>query len=121
MSSITKASSSSNEESGWTTYFEDFFNNQNDNHNCSISLSCVLSSSSFLSDDASKKLAHKEQAEEFSLDKNTSQRPSFKKRKNIITDFVDDSLEDTATSPLNSPKVLYAIQFENPKQIRQKK
>ncbi|KAK7257329.1 hypothetical protein RIF29_31215 [Crotalaria pallida] len=130
MSSISKAPSSNDdisidsiEESGWTTYFDDFFNNnQNDNQNCSIPLSVVASSSSTLVSDAASSAAKKivKQDEEFSVNQNTCKRTCFKKRKNdiITAALVDDdaALEDTATSPLNSPKVLYGKQFENPKQ-----
>ncbi|BAT89944.1 vascular-related unknown protein 1-like isoform X1 [Vigna umbellata] len=109
MSSITKAPPSSNdvlssEESGWTTYFDDFFNNHVDNK-CSMPLS-GLSSSSLVSDAASlveKKVASAIQVEEFSVNKK-SKRTSFKKRKDAITAFIDDALEDTATSSLNSTK-----------------
>ncbi|XP_061352834.1 vascular-related unknown protein 4-like [Gastrolobium bilobum] len=109
MSSVSKALSSndiSTEESGWTMYFEDFFNNHDDNHKCSMSFSGVATSSYHVSDASSmvaKKFAHSKQVEEFSVNKN-GKRSSFKKRKNIITALVEDALEDTATSPLNSPK-----------------
>ncbi|XP_019452037.1 PREDICTED: uncharacterized protein LOC109354143 [Lupinus angustifolius] len=99
----TDISSDSIEESGWTTYFEDFFNNQNDN----MSLSGVSSSSSLVSNATSlpaKNIGDNEQAQEFSLNKITSKRPSFNKRKNFMTVLVDDALEDTATFPLSSPK-----------------
>lgn len=113
MTSVSKDPSSndiSNEESGWTTYFEDFFNNNNidDNnqHKSSLSLSRVASSSSLVSDATSlieKNVAHiVEDEEEVSVNKN-GKESSFKKRKNIT----DDALEDTATSPLNSPKVKF--------------
>ena len=110
MSSITKGPPSSNdvlssEESGWTTYFDDFFNNHVDNK-CSMPLSGVPCSS-LVSDAASlveKKVASAIQVEEFSLNKK-SKRTSFKKRKDAITALIDDALEDTATSSLNSPKV----------------
>ncbi|TKY66730.1 hypothetical protein E2542_SST09618 [Spatholobus suberectus] len=116
MSSTTKAPPSSNdiistEESGWTTYFDDFFNNHVDSNKCSMSLSGVACSS-LVSDAASlveKKIANSKQVEEFSVSKNAT-RSSFKKSKDIRTALIDDALEDTATSPLNSPKVLYANQ-----------
>lgn len=112
MSSITKAPPSSNdalssEESGWTTYFDDFFNNHVDNK-CSMPLS-ALSSSSLVSDAASlvqKKVASAIQVQDFSVNKK-SKRTSFKKRKDAITAFIDDALEDTATSSLNSTKVFH--------------
>ncbi|KAJ1389135.1 hypothetical protein SESBI_38549, partial [Sesbania bispinosa] len=108
MGSITKAPSSS-EESGWTKYFEDFFNNHNiDDKKCSISFSGVDYSSSSLVSDAAKKLADNAQAY-----RNTS---SFQKRKKIKTTLVDDDLEDTASSPINSPKVLDENQTYKAKQ-----
>ncbi|CAL0333820.1 unnamed protein product [Lupinus luteus] len=102
-SSTTHISSDSIEESGWTNYFEEFFNNQNHN----ISLSAVSSSSSLVSNATSlptKNIADNEKAQEFSLNENTSKRPSFNKRKNFMNVLVDDALEDTATFPLSSPK-----------------
>ena len=125
MSSISKApcpknmTSESPEESGWTTYFDDFFNNQNiDGHNCSImsNFSGVDSSSSSLVSDAASlaaaKLVDGTQAEELSMTKEVN-RSSFKKRKKIKTTFVDDALEDTASSPVNSPKVHFSSSLLN--------
>ncbi|KAL5131096.1 Vascular-related putative protein 1 [Glycine soja] len=117
MSSITKAPPSSNddmstEESGWTTYFDDFFNNHVVDNKCSMSLSDGIASSSLVSDAASlvdKKVAHSKQVEEFYVNRNVKSS-CLKKRKDAITALIDDSLEDTATSPLNSPKVLYVNQ-----------
>ncbi|KAK7405068.1 hypothetical protein VNO78_06251 [Psophocarpus tetragonolobus] len=118
MSSITKASPSSNdimstEESGWTSYFDDFFNNYVDNNKCSMSLSGVATTSSSLVSDAAsnlveKKVANSKQVEEFNYVNKNVERSSLKKRKEVTTAFIDESLEDTATSPLN--KVLYANQ-----------
>ncbi|QCD87395.1 hypothetical protein DEO72_LG3g1930 [Vigna unguiculata] len=112
MSSITKAPLSSNdvlssEESGWTTYFDDFFNNHVDNK-CSMPLSAVASTS-LVSDAASlvdKKVVSAIQVQEFSVNQK-SKITSFKKRKDALTAFIDDALEDTATSSLNSPKVFH--------------
>ncbi|KAI9093281.1 hypothetical protein K1719_027295 [Acacia pycnantha] len=86
MNSISKAPSSNEvaEESGWTTYFEDFFN-------------------------ATNKLAN---VHEFS---ENGKRLSFKKRKNDFATVVDDALEDTASSPLNSPKVFHENRSDKPK------
>lgn len=105
MSSISKAPSSCNEvaeESGWTTYFEDFFNDDK----CSISSGGVPNNSSLVSD-ASSLAATKKLGDdrEVSGDNNGKRSLSFKKRKKPITSVVDDALEDTASSPLNSPKV----------------
>ncbi|RDY07423.1 hypothetical protein CR513_08466, partial [Mucuna pruriens] len=112
MSTISKAPSSKNmttqcnssEESGWTKYFDDFFNNHIiDDQKCSMSFSSVHSySTSFVSDAASlvatKKLTDSTQAEEF------GNGSSFKKRRKIKTALLDDALEDTATSPIKGSK-----------------
>ena len=72
-------------------------------------LSGGVASSSLVSDAASsaekKKVANSKQVEEFNYVNRYVKRSSFKKRKDVITALIDDSLEDTATSPLNSPKV----------------
>lgn len=113
MSSLSKASTNnSTEESGWTTYFDDFFNNNDDDnlnnidHKCSNSLS-LSTSSSLLSDATSlidkNVLSNKNVEKELSLNKIGEMGSSFKKRKNIV----DQALEDTATSPLNTPKVFF--------------
>jgi len=113
MSSVSKTPTDSTEESGWTTYFDDFFNNNDDDdtnnhHKCS---SVSLSTSSSLLSDATSLVnknvlshnQHVEIAKEFSLNKNGKTGSSFKKRKNIV----DQALEDTATSPLNCLKVIF--------------
>ncbi|QHO00503.1 hypothetical protein HN51_035436 [Arachis hypogaea] len=126
MSSIGKTPSS-NEESGWTKYFEEFFSNKNgnndydndeedhnnNNNNCysSIMVSDAASSS------APKRLSNynkKPHEKEFPL------KMSFNNNnKNFKTPLLDDdaSLQDTATSPLTTSKVLYGNQFEKPKQM----
>ncbi|XP_016169515.1 uncharacterized protein LOC107612224 isoform X2 [Arachis ipaensis] len=118
------------EESGWTTYFEDFFNNNNNNHSyCSTILSnnnnnlsssvvdCCCCSSSLVSDAASlyatkfvddtvqgnNKNNNKELSTTMRLKKG-SRSGSMKRNKNTRKGFIDDALEDTASSPLNSPK-----------------
>lgn len=99
------------EESGWTMYFEDLFDNDNDDDRCSISSD--FASSSLVSDAASlmtaKKLGSADrelQAQEFVVGKNGN-RSSFKKRKKTKAALIDDSLEDTASSPVNSAKVFF--------------
>ncbi|CAK9150274.1 unnamed protein product [Ilex paraguariensis] len=92
----------STEESGWTFYLEDFLC---DNHGHSP-LSSGNESPSLVSDagnsSVAKKLADNDQAVGFSLDK-SCKNLSFKKRKTRRA-AVDDALEDTASSPVNSPK-----------------
>ncbi|KAI4322806.1 hypothetical protein L6164_022466 [Bauhinia variegata] len=113
MSSIISRAPSSNhsigdslppEESGWTTYLEDLFNNSN--KGCSISSG--VANSSMLSDAASsaaKKLYDREQGDEFPPVHKNIRTSSFKKRKKTkAAALFDDALEDTASSPVNSPK-----------------
>ncbi|XP_057458703.1 uncharacterized protein LOC130749375 [Lotus japonicus] len=89
-------------------YFEEFFNDHHhNNHNCSMSLSVVASSSHIVSDATSlveKKIPSGEHVEELSSLNENDKRSSFKRRRNIIEALVDEALEDTATSCLNSPK-----------------
>ena len=106
------------EESGWTMYFEDFFaqNNEEDhNHDRNEHGSFSYDhdgSSSLVSDAASlvvKKSAgdhHGEQVVGLPINNNRSFKYSlsFKKRRTKGA-LVDDALEDTASSPANSPKV----------------
>lgn len=91
MSSISKSLSKNNvigfessEESSWTKYFEDFFNNDHNN-----------------TDGDEKQLSNHSAQGGMEYVK----RLSFKKRKKIKTSLVDHDLEDTASSPVNSPKV----------------
>ncbi|KDP39074.1 hypothetical protein JCGZ_00831 [Jatropha curcas] len=118
------------EESGWTMYLEDFFakdnknNNDNDvnldHQNCCFSFDDYETSSSLVSDAASLALKKnpdncKYNCEQESVGLSLSiankcySKLSFKKRKskgianNSLVD--DDALEDTASSPVNSPKV----------------
>ncbi|KAK8997417.1 hypothetical protein V6N11_020895 [Hibiscus sabdariffa] len=88
------------EESSWTMYFEDFSNDHN-NGNISCCSSDINHQTSSLVPGRhvlGASLDHK------SIKKN---RLSFKKRKTngSSAGFVDDDLEDTASSPVNSPKM----------------
>ncbi|KAI3843306.1 hypothetical protein MKW92_016230 [Papaver armeniacum] len=98
------------EESGWTGYFEDF-------SNCSSITSSDFGSSSMVSDAGScaawKKKNHAlvnnmNDDVRLALEKSCKNLNIFnsntnnKKRRSRV---VDDSLEDTASSPVNSPKV----------------
>jgi len=120
MSSISKAPSNNNmisfessEESSWTKYFEDFFNNEHkdiDHHEqkCSInSFSGFGDGSSLVSDAANSMVGEKKLTDQNAQSGSIQyiKRLSFKKRKKIITSVVDHDLEDTASSPINSPKV----------------
>ena len=87
------------EESGWTAYLEDFSDNNKEKSSCSFS----LGGSSLLSDAASCaawKIPHQNHVSSPKLPR----KLSFKKsRTKQISE--DDPLEDTASSPVNSPKV----------------
>ncbi|KAJ4848495.1 hypothetical protein Tsubulata_003369 [Turnera subulata] len=111
------------EESGWTMYFEDFFASNNDNDEyMSSNFSYDDETSSMVSDATSwvvKKSIEQEQVVGLlSVDHKgyNNRLLSFKKRRNNGA-LVDDALEDTASSPVNSPKVCDALmgQFKNTK------
>ncbi|XP_055808281.1 vascular-related unknown protein 1-like [Solanum dulcamara] len=88
------------EESGWTTYLEDFSMNQRENYYRSSSddNNTTIGSPSLLSHAASH-----------AAWKNNSQSPFLKrlnlKKQKRNTNISDPDLEDTASSPVNSPKV----------------
>jgi hypothetical protein len=88
------------EESGWTSYFDDLSKDIEQSY-CSSS---SLGGSSLVSDAASCaawKFSHKNHIRN---SQNLSKKLSFKKtRTKQISE--DDPLEDTASSPVNSPKV----------------
>lgn len=90
------------EESGWTAYFEDFSSNNNrENSYCSS-----FCSPSLVSDAASCaawKLSEKNHLPDCS---SIPKKLKFKKTRTEQIWF-DDSLEDTASSPVNSPKVRF--------------
>ncbi|KRH22547.1 hypothetical protein GLYMA_13G308000v4 [Glycine max] len=95
-------SGSANEESGWTSYFEEFSKGMEQQSYCSN-----LGGSSLVSDAASCaawKLSHHNHLVSHPSNNNVvSKKLRFKKtRTQQISD--DDPLEDTASSPVNSPK-----------------
>ncbi|KAL3576806.1 hypothetical protein D5086_022089 [Populus alba] len=109
-SSNEKTTDDSFEESGWTMYFEDFFaqNNREDcdhdfNEHSSFSFDHD-GSSPMVSDAASLAVMksagdhHGERVVGLPID-----NKSFKKRRTKGA-LLDDALEDTASSPVNSPK-----------------
>ncbi|XVE50568.1 hypothetical protein DITRI_Ditri01bG0173100 [Diplodiscus trichospermus] len=93
------------EESSWTMYFEDFSKNNNtDMNENSCCFSDINYQTSSLVSDAACSAAGRHGVGG-SSDKSCN-RLSFKKRKNKgAGGLVDDDLEDTASSPANSPKV----------------
>lgn len=108
-SSMNKAVSvSPAEESGWTSYFEDFSNHKEEDHSlCSI----TFDSSSMVSDAASFPPWKSSQTNHVVACSSFGALPekltSKKTRAEEIS--LDDSLEDTASSPVNSPKVRLII------------
>jgi len=82
------------EESGWTAYFEDFSSYRENSFSSSFGTSSLVS-------DAASSAAWKITTYN---DLKTPKRLSFKKTRTKVIS-VDDSLEDTASSPVNSPKV----------------
>ncbi|KAJ8754679.1 hypothetical protein K2173_010770 [Erythroxylum novogranatense] len=120
-SSSSERTCHASEESSWTMYLEDFFANHNqDNHDSSI-----FDEETFpeVSDAASlvgkKSLESKPAIGLLSTNqKSYNSRLSFKKRQTKEA-MVDDALEDTASSPANSPMV-YDVNVQFQKNTRQK-
>ncbi|XP_043693490.1 vascular-related unknown protein 1-like [Telopea speciosissima] len=114
MSSINKAMSFKEEidcpeESGWTEYFEDFLNDNGDN---TSSCSSDFGTSSLVSDAAScaawKFSDHQQFINDYSSmigPQKSCKKLNFKKKRARKVLLDDDDLEDTASSPCNSPKV----------------
>ncbi|KAM0943838.1 hypothetical protein DsansV1_C13g0126341 [Dioscorea sansibarensis] len=96
----------SSEESGWTWYLEEDFTEMREEDDGNSSATFCFSSS--MVSDAASYAAWKSSVP---VD-DVCQSLSFKKRKTIVI-LDDDSLEDTATSPANSPKVSELSQRRN--------
>ncbi|XP_038899309.1 vascular-related unknown protein 4-like isoform X1 [Benincasa hispida] len=108
------------EESGWTIYFEDFLNTNHSSHQPPTSFSSShfsFDQSYSVADAASSVPDHKLPVDndEAALDPGFGYKDHinfFKKRKMIKELFVEDeALEDTASSPVNSPKVCDSTYF----------
>ncbi|KGN58042.2 vascular-related unknown protein 4 [Cucumis sativus] len=110
------------EDSGWTIYFEDFLNTDNPNsHNQSLTSFSASSHFSLDVTDAASSVAHRKLPHDHN--DQVSEQPGFgykdddhinffKKRKMIKELFVkDEALEDTASSPVNSPKISGSTYF----------
>ncbi|KAM7492339.1 hypothetical protein LguiA_035260 [Lonicera macranthoides] len=97
------------EESGWTSYFEDFLSNQRIQQTPSWSPSCNYKGTTLVSDAAS--YVHRKFSNHASKVSSMNSLPKFSKKLNFSNKtrakeiYYDDSLEDTASSPVNSPKV----------------
>lgn len=97
------------EESGWTTYFDEFFANQKKEQ---FSDGLTDDSSNYLVSDAASFVVDQkkffESGDQLIPSTSTltklSKTMNIKKRNKEILD--DDSLEDTASSPVNSPKIM---------------
>ncbi|GAV76810.1 hypothetical protein CFOL_v3_20283 [Cephalotus follicularis] len=114
-SSVTKSGASkeatdvSPEESGWTAYFEDFSNNYNREEDSLCS--SFIDSPSLVSDAGSAsawKISHNKNVPactSIGCSPKIPRKLIFKKTRSNKKLSLDDSLEDTASSPVNSPKV----------------
>ncbi|PWA92447.1 hypothetical protein CTI12_AA079160 [Artemisia annua] len=99
------------EESSWTFYFEELLW-QNDQE---MIMSCNEKLNSFVSDAASSVIVKKSAC----IEDDQAEKLRSKKRKTMEV-MLDDSLEDTASSPLSSPKqVTYfdRVTFKNTKTL----
>nr|GEU88630.1 lysine-specific demethylase [Tanacetum cinerariifolium] len=99
------------EESSWTFYFEELLW-QNDQEMIMSTYNEKLNS--FVSDAASSVIVKKSAC----IEDDQAEKLRFKKRK-IKEVMLDDSLEDTASSPLSSPNVTYfdRVTFKNTKTL----
>ncbi|KAG8472431.1 hypothetical protein CXB51_035384 [Gossypium anomalum] len=96
------------EESSWTLYFQDFSYKNTIDDLMNQNSSSILSHISHHTPDAACSAAGP-------LPSLNHTRLSFKKRKikGSSSGFIDHDLEDTATSPANSPKVTYTFLLQN--------
>ncbi|KAK8667940.1 hypothetical protein V6N13_105413 [Hibiscus sabdariffa] len=95
-----RRSSGSAEDSGWTTYFEDYYYCYQQNSHCDSSFSCGGS----LISDAATASPGRGGASKWDASIKAPRKLRFKKTRTSEI-CGDNSLEDTATSPVNSPKV----------------
>ncbi|XP_044472728.1 vascular-related unknown protein 2-like [Mangifera indica] len=99
------------EESGWTAYFDEFF----DDHQYSEEINSCFSASvesSLISDAASssalvKKASAFHHHHHHHHDRNNKRSTTSSKRRK--TEVADNGLEDTASSSVNSPKIYHLI------------
>ncbi|KAG6607814.1 Vascular-related unknown protein 1, partial [Cucurbita argyrosperma subsp. sororia] len=121
--SVCHGGDQSPEESGWTIYFQDFLNTNHPAHYPASSSSHPSPDQSYSVADAASSIAdHKLPGDDnrAAMDPNLSCKDPinlFKRRKMIKELLVEDeALEDTASSPVNSPKVSDATFFsKNPR------
>ncbi|MFS8024665.1 hypothetical protein Hanom_Chr16g01466061 [Helianthus anomalus] len=106
--SIVETDTSSAEESGWTSYFEDFMVAQQQNHTQSFTHHHDYQHNGPELSDAASHIDWNKIASSRSgaAPKFTKKLNLFRKTSRRTKDILyDDSLEDTASSPVNSPKV----------------
>ncbi|KAL3503455.1 hypothetical protein ACH5RR_037904 [Cinchona calisaya] len=131
--SMNKAPSSTNngkttedspEESSWTFYMQDFLVGDHDDHHDNYSSSFSYESSPSLVSDAFSSAAARKDPPDDNIEaavfitsaRSNCKNLSFKKRKAKATAVLNDhhhDLEDTASSPANSPKVSYINQLNH--------
>ncbi|KAG6535086.1 vascular-related unknown protein 1-like isoform X1 [Zingiber officinale] len=107
-SSVDASSCSYEEESGWTTYFEDFMESEQRRRAAGDSSSRVAAGNSMISDAAScapRIKTAKGQPPTAGLEVSEKYRKLSLKRRKGRRLLEDDALEDTASSPVNSPKI----------------
>ncbi|KAL4304132.1 hypothetical protein GQ457_10G027910 [Hibiscus cannabinus] len=97
-----RRSSGSAEDSGWTAYFEDYYYCYQQNSHCDSTFSCGGS----LISDAATAGPGSGSGGVLKWDASRKAPRKLKFKKTRASEICgDDSLEDTATSPVNSPKV----------------
>ncbi|EHA8591231.1 vascular-relatedprotein 1-like [Cocos nucifera] len=102
-SHCSKEATPLSEESGWTSYLEDFLASQKkEGSSTSSGFSPSVGGGSSMVSDATSCVAWRPPAH--AEPSKGCKKLCFKKRKAKLT-LGDDPLEDTASSPLNSPKV----------------
>ncbi|OAY70469.1 hypothetical protein ACMD2_05404 [Ananas comosus] len=101
-----EASATSSEESGWTMYIEDFLASE-EKRRGAFDLSSSSEASSMVSDAASSAAWKQQQQPSASVDAAAvvGKRLIRLKKKRVWGNLEEDPLEDTASSPVNSPKV----------------
>ncbi|XP_042450475.1 vascular-related unknown protein 1-like [Zingiber officinale] len=113
MSSSFSCSMDGSEESGWTMYLEDFMALEERSPAAGgCSSSSDISFSSTISDAASSTFAACQQPSAKADAPEDYRKLCLKRRKGLMTNA--DSLEDTASSSLNSPKVIESYLTINP-------
>lgn len=106
-----KTTEDSPEESSWTFYMQDFLcdHDHQDNSSYFSYTNSYETSPSLVSDafsSAARKAPEDNEAAVFTSARRNCENLSFKRRKAKATSILNDhDLEDTASSPVNSPKV----------------